>query len=73
MIRSALSVDQLEDRTTPVSLTFKTVISVSVSTPPQDPMDNPPPVQPGGTGGSGSTTSPPVSPPPPPPGTLPTY
>ena len=70
MIRSALSVDQLEDRTTPVSLTFKTDISVSVSTPPQDPMDNPPPVQPGSTV---PPTSPPVSPPPPPPGTLPAY
>ncbi len=61
MIRSPLSVNQLEDRTTPVSLKFTTVLTVDLSTPPQDPMDNPPPAQPGTP-----TSPPPVSPPPPP-------
>lgn len=53
MIRPVLSVDVLEDRTTPVagSLNPKAV-AAGVSIPPQDPMDNPPPTQPGtGTGG----------------------
>ena len=69
MHRSSLTVTPLEDRSTPASLKFSTALSVDVTTPPQDPMDNPPPAQPGtGSTGSGGTTStsPPVSPPPPP-------
>jgi hypothetical protein len=44
MIRPVLSVDVLEDRTTPVagSLNPK-MVAAGVSIPPQDPMDNPPP------------------------------
>jgi hypothetical protein len=55
MIRPVLSVDVLEDRTTPVagSLNPK-VVAAAVSIPPQDPMDNPPPTQPG----TGGTTTP---------------
>jgi hypothetical protein len=64
MPRSSLTVTLLEDRSTPATLAFTTKLTMaSVSTPPQDPMDNPPPAQPGGSG----STSPPVSPPPSPP------
>lgn len=66
MTRSSLAVTPLEDRSTPVSLSFRTVIMVDVTTPPQDPMDDPPPAQPGtgSSGGSTGSTTPPVSPPP---------
>lgn len=65
MLRSPLTVTPLEDRNAPTTLKF--TVTLSLNTPPQDPMDNPPPAQPGG---NGSTTPP--SPPPPPPTTPPT-
>lgn len=59
MNRHPLSVAQLEDRTTPagVKLTV-TVAPASASTPPQDPMDNPPPSQPGTPSNPGQAPSP---------------
>ncbi len=66
MLRSSLTVTPLEDRNAPATLTFSTRLAmVNVSTPPQDPMDNPPPAN------SGGNTTPP-SPPPPPAPTQPT-
>jgi hypothetical protein len=70
MTRSSLNVTPLEDRSTPVSFSFKTTLTVAVTTPPQDPMDNPPPAQPGtGTTGTNTGSTTPISPPPPPPTT----
>lgn len=43
-MRTSLTVTTLEDRTTPVLIKAK--LTITVNTPPQDPMDNPPPVQP---------------------------
>lgn len=58
MTRPALSVDLLEDRTTPASVNLAVAVApASASTPPQDPMDNPPPTQPGTPVSPGSGTS----------------
>ena len=54
MNRHSLSVAQLEDRTTPSDGKVTLVVApASVCTPPQDPMDNPPPTQPGTPSDSG--------------------
>lgn len=53
-MRTSLTVTTLEDRTTPVLIKAK--FTITVNTPPQDPMDNPPPVQP-------TPTPPPPAPP----------